>query len=373
MSRELALFTVIAILAGLSASRCADAQGDLAWHDATEFQIEGRGWTDTESPYDRLPAHAKGSVPDGVWGLSKQSAGLCVRFQTSAHSVSVRWELTSENLAMPHMPATGVSGVDLYRRAADGSWRFVQNGRPSGRTGNLMTAGLPAASTPTECLLYLPLYNGVRKVEIGVPAGATIEKAPLRPETKQRPIVYYGTSIAQGGCASRPGMAHTAILNRLLDRPIINLGFSGSGRMEPAVSTLLAELDPALYIIDCLWNIGAMPEPEFTSRLTTLVETIRKAHPRTPILFVGQSQIHTELPMSRIEKLQETLVKRLRARGTVGLSLCAGKNLMGSDGDGTVDGVHPNDLGMRRQADAMAPIVADLLRKEAADPRRPKP
>jgi hypothetical protein len=231
-----ALATILALI-GLLGARCVEAQADLVWHDATEFEIEGRGWTDTEAPYDRLPVRAKGRVPDSVWGLSKQSAGLCARFRTTAPALSVRWELTSASLAMPHMPATGVSGVDLYRRAGDGSWQFVQNGRPERQSGNLMTASLPAGSREgTECLLYLPLYNGVKRLEIGVPAGSAIEKPSPRPAEKQRAVVYYGTSIAQGGCASRPGMAYTAMLGRMLDRPVINLGFSGSGRMEPAVS-----------------------------------------------------------------------------------------------------------------------------------------
>ena len=351
----------ILVLAALFVVRQASA-AEVVWHDATEFDIEGRGWTDTESPYDRLPARAKGSVPDSVWGLGKHSAGLCVRFQTNARAVSVRWELTGENLAMPHMPATGVSGVDLYRRAQDGRWLFVQNGRPGQRVGNMMIANLPAAAGATACLLYLPLYNGVRKVEIGVPADATLSNAPARPGANARPVVYYGTSIAQGGCASRPGMAHVAMLGRMLDRPMINLGFSGSGRMEPAISKLLAELDPACFVIDCLWNIGDMPEPELTSRITTLVETIRQARPNTPILFVGRSSIHPEATPAQSEQIQDRVVKGLRIRGIGGLSLCPGKILLGSDGDGTVDGVHPNDLGMRRQADALAPVLARLLR-----------
>jgi lysophospholipase L1-like esterase len=362
VSMSVTVAAAVLFLAGLGCAKCAAAEADVVWHEATELEIEGRGWTDTETPYDRLPARAKGSVPDSVWGLSKQSAGLCVRFQTNARTVSVQWDLNADSLAMPHMPATGVSGVDLYRREAGGTWRFVMNGRPAHRSGNTMTANLSADAAPTECLLYLPLYNGVSRLQIGVPAGADIGKAAPRLEAKRRPIAYYGTSIAQGGCASRPGMAHVAILGRMLDRPIINLGFSGSGRMEPAVSALLAELDPALYVIDCLWNMGDIPAPEFTSRVTTLVESIRKAHPHTPILFVGQSQINPGKRPSTLEALQSSIVQRLRGSGDAGLSAFAGRTLLGTDGEGTVDGVHPNDLGMMRQADALAPAIARLLR-----------
>lgn len=368
MTREMGALALLVAILGLLAIPCGAseaAEGDVVWHAATEFEIEGQGWTDTLSPYDRLPARAKGSVPESVWGLGRQSAGIAVRFQTDARTVSVRWELTSDNLAMPHMPATGVSGVDLYRRAADKSWQFVQNGRPSARTGNVMSANLPASTAASECLLYLPLYNGVKRVEIGVPSGAKIEKAVPRPPAKRRPIACYGTSIAQGGCASRPGNAHVAMLGRMLDRPMINLGFSGSGRMEPAVSHLLSELDPALFVIDCLHNIGGISDEEFTSRVTTLVQNIRKSRPQTPILFVGFSEIHPGAAPSHFEQLQDKVVKDLTSAGTPGLSLCPGRILLGSDGDGTVDGTHPNDLGFRRHADALAPILASLLRSAA--------
>jgi hypothetical protein len=350
------------ILMAAADDNCA-AQTDVTWHDATEFEIEGRGWTDTESTYDRLPKRAKGVVPGGVWGLGKHSAGICVRFQTNARSVSVRWDVINDTLAMPHMPATGVSGVDLYRRSVNGGWEFVQNGRPTGKMNNHMTANLPAAgATKNECLVYFPLYNGVSKVEIGTPPGSVLTKAAPRPEAKRMPVVYYGTSIAQGGCASRPGMAHVAILGRLLDRPMINLGFSGSGKMEPEVARFIAELDPALFVIDCLWNIGGTTGSDLSAKVATLVDTIRQTHPDTPILFVGQSVIHVNQAPSALEKLQEKAVQQLREKGVKHLHTCPGKNLLGSDGEGTVDGVHPNDLGMRRHADALAPVLERLLR-----------
>jgi lysophospholipase L1-like esterase len=116
--------------------------------------------------------------------------------------------------------------------------------------------------------------------------------------------------------------------------------------------------------------MGNIPEPEFTTRVTTLVETIRRARPHTPILFVGQSEIHPGKAPPAMEQLQDKIVRALDAGGVPGLSLFAGRTLMGTDGDGTVDGVHPNDLGMRRQADALAPVLTKLLRQNAAQSRR---
>ena len=146
--------------------------------------------------------------------------------------------------------------------------------------GRLAT-GLPAGKR--EYLLYLPLYNGVKSVEVGVPKGTALLKADARPAGRRKPIVFYGTSITQGGCASRPGMVHTAIVGRRLDYPVINLGFSGNGRMEPEVVQLMAELEPAVYLIDCLPNMNG---PEVAKRTEPLVRILRKARPGTPILLV---------------------------------------------------------------------------------------
>ncbi|MBN1442046.1 MAG: SGNH/GDSL hydrolase family protein, partial [Planctomycetes bacterium] len=217
--------------AGLDALAASEA--GIRWRDALELGIEGRGWSDTESPYDRLPARAKDVVRPPVWSLSLDSAGMCVRFITDATSIHARWTLRSKSLAMPHMPATGVSGLDLYFKGTDGRWRWLAVGRPTAFPTNeaRLAADLPPGKR--EYLLYLPLYNGVTSVEIGVPEAATIEKAPPRGPGERKPIVFYGTSITQGGCASRTGMVHTAILGRWLEHPVINLGFSGNGRMEP--------------------------------------------------------------------------------------------------------------------------------------------
>ena len=179
---------------------------------------------------------------------------MCVRFTTDAGAIQVRWsQLKGGNTpsAMPHMPATGVSGVDLYAKTKEGKWLFKGNGRPAGATN---TANL-GANAGQEHILYLPLYNGVTSVEIGIPKEKTISQ-DCSARLKGRLIVIYGTSITQGGCASRPGMACTAIVGRKLDAQIINLGFSGSGKMESEMADLLCELDPNVYVLDCLWNMS---------------------------------------------------------------------------------------------------------------------
>ncbi len=359
-----ALVVLIAFV--LCAGRAAGQE--VQWRHAASLDVEGKGWANTAGPFDRLPDWAQSKVSSSVWNLSKHSAGICVRFVTDAAAVSVRWSLTSESLDMPHMPATGVSGVDLYARLADGSWRFVGNGRPTKAEGNLVTFQFPdGAKGSRECLLYLPLYNGTKSLEIGIPSGAHLDPAAPRPEGLRKPIIVYGTSIAQGGCASRPGMAWPAILGRLLDQPVINLGFSGSGTMEPPVGEVLADLDPAAYVIDCTWNMGVGQEA-YMDRVGQLVRTIRKAHPATPILFVGQSHLRPEAHPTQLTLYQETAVQALQKEGFEGLILVPGADLVGHDGEATVDGVHLSDLGMDRQARSLLPI----LRKAIAEPPKPR-
>ncbi len=149
---------------------------DQQWQGVTAFDIEGKGWTGTANFFDRLPESARDKVSAVAWQQSRESAGLAVRFVTDADAVSVRWSLTSGSLAMPHMPATGCSGVDLYTRAAGQTWRFAGNGRPGKQEGNLATFQFPDGSMARrECLLYLPLYNGTLSLELGVKPGAHLD------------------------------------------------------------------------------------------------------------------------------------------------------------------------------------------------------
>ncbi|WP_020474111.1 SGNH/GDSL hydrolase family protein [Zavarzinella formosa] len=342
----------------------ADPKDPIVWYDLRLSEIEGQAWKDTKSLYDRFPARAEGKVPASVWGLSQHSAGLAARFVTDANSVRVRWSLTSDRLAMPHMPATGVSGVDLYVRSnADGRWHWAGVGQPAKKEGN--TTAISMFPGKKECLLYLPLYNGTASVEIGLPKTATLSKGPPRAPQADKPILFYGTSITQGGCASRPGMVHTAILGRRLERPVLNFGFSGSGRMDEGVVALLAELDPAVYVIDCLPN---MQEKEIAERTAPLVNALRKARPTTPILLVedrtyANATVNKSLlkrNLSSRAAFQAEYAKLVEAK-IPGLVYLKGDTLLGADGEDTVDGSHPTDLGFVRHADAFEKVLRELL------------
>ena len=366
--REFATLVVGGAVAAGLASRAAgedspEPEQDLDWHDVREWGIEGKGWSDTKRDFDRLPGKAEGVVRGPVWNLSRHSAGMCVGFVTDAPEIHVRYRLLLERLAMPHMPATGVSGLDLYGRDGQGLDRWVAVLRPeSQEIEKSLAEGLaPGARRYT---LYLPLYNGVESLEIGIEKGGSFQPVPPREE---KPLLFYGTSILHGACASRPGMAFPAILGRRLRRPVLNLGFSGNGRMEPEVGALLAELDPRVYAIDCLPNMNAETVSE---RAAPLVRQLRQARPDTPILLVeDRSFTNTPFFPARKEhhrKSREALrraFRELTESGVEQLYYLDGDHLLGLDGEAATDGSHPNDLGMVRYADAYEPVLRAILKQ----------
>lgn len=333
----------------------------VKWIDASTLTIQGKGWLETKLPFDRLPAKAESLVRKPVWNLSRNTAGVAVRFVTDATTLKVRWTLLQENLAMPHMPATGVSGLDLYVKQ-QGAWHWLGAGRPQNFPINEATLYNHILPGKRDYVLYLPLYNGASKVELGVAPECLLEPTPA---DTTKAIVWYGTSITQGGCASRPGMAASSILSRRLNREFINLGFSGNGIMEPEMAQLLAELDPAAYILANLENLK--PEEVYT-RATEFVTILRKAHPETPILLLESVRYsHAFLtPEANNHILQERreLARAFEAvirNGTQQIYYVHGDALYGVDGEAAVDGVHATDVGFIRQADALESLLWQIL------------
>jgi hypothetical protein len=336
----------------------------VKFFDARTLEIEGQAWADVESPFDRWPARAQHMLRQRVWELGHHSTGLCVRFVTNATEIHARWSLTSGDLGMNHMPATGVSGLDLYVRGEKEKWRWLAIGVPEGRSNS---SRLVAELSPQtrEYLLYLPLYNGVTSLEIGIPADAEVQKAAPRPSDKVKPVVFYGTSITQGGCASRPGMCYSAILGRRLDRPVINLGFTSNGTMDHEVAVLLSEIDAATYVIDCLPN---MTDAMVTDRCESFVKTIRSMRPSTPILLVEDRPLADAFLVAPNRVRQAAIRAALRksydtltAAGDDNIAYIAGDTLLAADGEDTVDGSHLTDLGFVHLSNALEPSLRKLL------------
>lgn len=340
-----------------------DTSNDIHWMDALEFTLEGQGWPQESEAYCRYPNRAENTLRPFVWELSRYSAGLSVRFNSNASSLQARWKLRSPNLALPHMAATGASGLDLYARnhLSGGQWRWAGSGRPTALENEFLLLNNIVPGEIEYCL-YLPLYNGVISLEIGVPSGAVITPTPPRQE---KPVCFYGTSIVHGGCASRTGMCYPSLLGRALDKPILNLGFSGNGKSEPEVAELLAELDPCLYVIDPLPNMSA---EEVEQRISPFVETLRRQHPTIPIVLVehleyqhGWINIGTSQRIDGLNRTLRRVVDGLKAAGVRQLHCVSLTELLGDNREGTVDGVHPTDLGFQRIAQALEPVLRPLL------------
>ncbi|WFB35840.1 SGNH/GDSL hydrolase family protein [Kiritimatiellota bacterium B12222] len=326
------------------------------WYDVRDFGVEGKGWTDTECYFDRLPARAKTLLPEHLWNLSRSATGMSVRFETDAPCIDARWTLRSSPLNPPNFPRTAYSGLDLYIQD-EGTWKWAgaTTEFDSEHAEDNFINEIPAV--PHTCHVNLPLRNPVDALSIGVPKGCSF--TPIAPRT-QAPIVYYGTSIVHGAFASRPGMAHAAILARWLDRPMINLGFSGSAKMEIEIATLLAELSPSLFIIDPLPNMDAALVDE---RAELFLRTLRDAHPTVPMVTVEDrtntnAWIRPQLMAGHEakRKVWRKLIQKLLDEGHDLYPLQA-DGLFGDDHEASPDSSHPTDLGCMRMAEKMYPVL----------------
>ena len=354
-------FSVLAFSQGIETTK---TDSTVIYYGREHFLIEGTVISDSlkESSYDRLPISYKEKVREPVWDLSKASAGITVRFHSNSTSINLKWTVLND-LDMPHMASTGIKGIDLYTKY-NNKWRYVTTAGALVGLKTYQNKSIPADSineyeliknmSPDfrEYKLFLPLYDGVTKLEIGIDNNALINKASPNPV---KPIVFYGTSITQGGCASRPGMAHTNIISRKLDVDCINYGFSGNGRMETPIVELISEIDASFYVIECLQN---MDSEQVSERVKPLVDIIRTKHPNTPIVLV-ENMMYT---MAFLDQTQETRLIQENAAlkneydkiiksGTPNIFYIKDNKDFLVDNEGTVDGVHLTDLGFLRYAD----------------------
>jgi lysophospholipase L1-like esterase len=331
--------------------------------------IEGQAWpTETAVTYDRFPERAQKELNPNVWNLSHSSAGLYIKFKTDAPNLVIRYKVKGD-LAMSHMPATGVSGLDLYALDPNGKWclapgSFSFKDTITYRFSNIkVSAAFPGRSY--EYRLFLPLYNSVAWLEIGVPAGNAFNFMPL---SKEKPVLVYGTSIAQGACASRPGLAWTSILQRTLDRPLVNLGFSGSGLLEKSVIDLIAEVDAKIYVLDCMPNLISFSDQEIEKRLLASVQSLNEKHPQVPILLVEHSggnvngllDTGRDADYNRVNKVLDSTYSKLITAGIKNVYLLTNKEI-GLDINSTVDGLHPNDIGMEKYASAYEKAIRTII------------
>lgn len=333
--------------------------------------VEGRGWhTDLAAFYDRLPARVEKIVRPELWRLSKHTAGEYLKFATNSSEIIVQYTVAG-NRSMDHMPATGVSGVDLYALDDKGNWHWARGAYSFADTIAYRFTGIAFPHKIKEFRLYLPLYNTINWLQIGVPEKNTFQPIEV---SRSKPLVVYGTSIMQGACASRPGLAWTNILGRKLNMPVINLGFSGNGRLEQPLIDLMNEVDASLFVLDCQPNLvdrNVYSEIEIEQRIVNSVKSLQSRHPATPILLTehccGLPAVTIDTALTSKYNWTSTIltktVTQLKKQGVKNIYLLTAEEI-GFDAASTVDGTHPTDIGMLKYADAYEKKILEIINKK---------
>ncbi|MVZ62222.1 SGNH/GDSL hydrolase family protein [Sphingobacterium humi] len=343
----------------------------LAWHNPlTETALRGRAQQlKLEDGFARLPKALKADVREPVWYLGQQAAGIYVEFETNSPNIHIRYKVRN-GLNMPHMPTTGVSGVDLYAKGEQPlTWKWT-----FGKYKFTDTISFDYENLAIEPIkghqyrLYLPLYNAVDWMEIGVEEGKTFKFI----NTPSKPIVVYGTSIAQGACATRPGLGWTNMFGRNFNQEVINLAFSGNGRLEQPIIDLINDIDASAYLLDCIPNLALSKDrskEQLRDLIVNAVSTLRKKHPKTPIMLMAHSSSEVPGIISKTNLAEygnssvvafETF-KELKAKGDKNLYWVSSQDI-GFDIDCTVDYAHPNDIGMKKISDAYTKVLKPLLK-----------
>lgn len=364
------LLSLIALLAMAPAMRAADEpQQPWQYVNALDLRVINKGWDNTLRPFTRIPAYLEDSVRHDLWERSQCSTGIGIRFATNSRRIGIKYELLW-NTHLIHMADTGLKGTDLYMLEGDSVWRHVNTNRPyvNNKEEKIVESTYVERldGDMHEYMIYLPLYDGVNEMWVKVDSGATI--TPGNPEiiSTDRRIVAYGTSILQGGCASRTGMCGTNIIGRELNAEVVNIGISGEGKMDQCMARAMNEIpDVDLFLLDPVPNCTEMMCDTLTY---DFVKIIADAHPDTPIVILAGPLY----PYSRYDSMFKNYLpaknnalrrnyERLVADGYKNLYFIESEGLDGPEDDGTVDGIHLTDLGFRHYADFVEPYLSKIL------------
>lgn len=314
---------------------------------------------DTKKVYHRVDTIRYNKMPQKVKSLFTNSAGLAIAFTTNSSSVSAKWSVKGGK-GFPNMSDINSMGLDLYIKK-DGTWRYAGIGRPEGSYSEQVIATNLDTLTK-ECLLYLPTYDEITSLEIGVDKSCFIKPSASAFTGK---YIVYGSSITQGASASRPGLAYPALMARATGMNFINLGLSGNGKMEPPVIEMLGDIYCDAYIMDCIAN----PSPEeILERAPLAIRYLRKKHPETPIIFIqsvlrekGLFDEEVRLKSKQQNEAIERVFNDLQKEQIPRLYLIKENKFLGTDNEGTIDGVHPNDLGFDRMIRVIQPQILSIL------------
>ena len=332
---------------------------NVAWLDVKEapFSLHGLWQPGKGRPFLRMDPAVAEVTSIGVKFLNLNTAGGRIRFRTDSPWIALK-AVMPDNGTMPHITMLGQSGFDLYR-SDGGDYAYVGSFIPNNRNHGF-DAWKPTDGKRHTYTIHMPLYDPVEEVFVGLSADAEIE--PPESYRVETPVLYYGSSITQGGCASRPGNAYQALIARRLDADFINLGFSGCARGEEVIREYLASVRASVFVCDYDHNAPNPDHLEATHR--PLYEAYREKNPDTPIVFVTKPDFHPDSPedIRRRDIVLSTYRAALDAGDRRVLFVDGAKLFDGPFADScTVDGCHPNDLGFFRMAQGIGDAVEAAL------------
>ena len=338
---------------------------DVVWKNALEqpFSLHGIYCDKQEKCYRRIPHDVAKSVSAGVEILSTNTAGGRLRFKTDSPYIAIRSEIANCK-PTANLGLTGMTAFSIYANNAFQAFTGPEHDEAVAvKDAWYYTDGIfHFREQGMRCVdVYFPSYNNVKSLYIGLKYGAKIERADKYPNDK--PVVFYGSSITQGGCASHSGNDYASMLSRWLNFDYINLGFSGTARAEREIAEYIASLDMSVFVYDYDYNA---PYTEHFEHLrathATMYDIIRKKHPDLPIIMLSKPNFayNREASAKRRAIIYDTYC-RAKARGEK-VAFIDGETLFGDDWElCPVDATHPNDFGFYKMAKAVEPILRKML------------
>lgn len=339
----------------------ADGDGQYEWIDVAALDVGSRGFASDEEKFVRLPKAERELAPAAIRGMARESTGLNFKFKTTSKKLVFRYAIEKRAWTDPLIPPSGLQSVSVWGRwKGSKEWEFVGKNHPKADGNNEYRTSWNPDRTGW---LYFPMRSVVKSFRVGIEKGAKFERIGYANEGK---VVVYGTSIVHGGCVSSAGMMFTSFLGRRLDRDVVNLGFSGGGKMELEMAELLSRIDALLYVVDCDWNMTLELQKE---RYEPFVRRLRSLRPATPILLCGgcterkyplKQEVFAKSIFDKLKKEDPKLWKNLYfLSGVDALPKCSWA---------THDHCHPNDLGAPFMGEVYAKRIAEII---ASSPKPP--
>lgn len=328
---------------------------NIRFHDVREEPFSVFGLMFENGKYRRLPEQVARSVSEGVYTLHTHTAGGRVKFVTDSRFVAIK-AVMPEIGKMPHFALSGSAGFDLYVGKEEEYYAsFIP---PFDISGGYESVIRFEERAEREITVNFPLYSSVSALYIGLEETAAVKKTSGYRHSK--PIVFYGSSITQGGCASRPGCSYESIVSRALQTDYLNLGFSGNAKAEDAIAQYIRTLDMSVFVYDYDHNAPNLAHLENTHRKMFL--TVRESRPDLPIVILSRPKYRlTEVDRKRLAVIDRTYAEAVAANDKNTFFIDGPTLMQYAKNEGTVDNCHPNDLGFHSMAQVLIPQLRALL------------